>query len=132
MRNSKTTLPVRQPQVHDGWVRKHELDDYLDRHLPIPTQVVSNEEFIPLLQTRKQRAVEDVLLEAGSRVSTRLAIDRRQFFRTACGMAAGFAAMNTVFGHFFRVDAAELYDAAAATAMKTDYFIFDVQTHHVA
>jgi uncharacterized protein len=49
-----------------------------------------------------------------------------------CGMAAGFAAMNSVFGRFFKVDAAEFYDAAAASAMKTDYFIFDVQTHHVA
>src|SRR5215470_15987305 len=132
MSNSKTTPPISKPEVHDGWVRKHELDDYLGRHLPIPTQVVSNEEFIPPPQTRKQRAVEDLLLETGSRVSARLGIDRRQFFRTACGMAAGFAAMNTVFGRFFRVDAAELYDAAAVAAAKTDYFIFDVQTHHVA
>ena len=47
-------------------------------------------------------------------------------------MAAGFAAMNSVFGRFFRLDAAELYDPAAVAALKTDYFIFDVQTHHVA
>ena len=132
MSNSKTTPPVLKPEVHDGWVRKHELDDYLDRHLPIPTQVVSNEEFIPLAQTKKQRAVENELLDTGLRISGRLGIDRRQFFRTACGMAAGFAAMNTVFGHFFQVEAAELYDPAAAAALKTDYFIFDVQTHHVA
>ena len=92
MSNSKTTPPVRKPEVHHGWVRKHELDDYLGRHLPIPTQVVSNEEFIPLPQTRKQHAVENVLLETGSRISTKLGINRRQFFRTSCGMAAGFAA----------------------------------------
>src|SRR5215471_604801 len=103
MSNSKTTPPVRKPQFHDGWVRKHELDDYLDRHLPIPTQIVSNEEFIPLPQTKKQRAVENVLLETGTRISKTLNIDRRQFFRTASGMAAGFAALNTVFGHFFKV-----------------------------
>jgi len=84
MSNSKTTPLARKPEVHDGWVRKHELDDYLDRHLPIPTQVVSNEEFIPLPQTRKQHAVESVLLETGSKVSAKLGIDRRQFFRTAC------------------------------------------------
>ena len=52
MSNTKTTPPVRKPEPHNGWVRKHELDDYLDRHLPIPTQVVSNEEFIPLAQTK--------------------------------------------------------------------------------
>src|SRR6516225_9345098 len=111
MSNPKTTPPAPKPEAYDGWVRKHELDDYLDRHLPIPTQVVSNEEFIPLPQTKKQLAVENELLETGSRISKKLGIDRRQFFRTACGMAAGFAAMNTVFGHFFRVDAAELFDA---------------------
>lgn len=132
MTNSKTAPATRKPEVHDGWVRKHELDDYLDRHLPIPTQVVSNEEFIPPPQTRRQRAVENELLETGARISKSLGVDRRQFFRTASGMAACFTAMNTVFGHFFKVDAAELYDVAAADAMKTDYFIFDVQTHHVA
>jgi hypothetical protein len=115
--NSKTTPATRKPEVHDGWVRKHELDDYLDRHLPIPTQVVSNEEFIPPPQTSRQRAVENQLLETGARISKSLGIDRRQFLRTASGMAAGFAAMNTVFGHFFKVDAAELYDVAAAEAM---------------
>jgi predicted TIM-barrel fold metal-dependent hydrolase len=132
MRNPKTVPPSHKPDVHDGWVRKHELDDYLDRHLPIPTQVVSNEEFIPIPQTKRQRAVENQLLETGTRISKQLGIDRRQFFRMTCGMAAGFAAMNSVFGHFFKVDAAELYDSAAGTANKTNYFIFDVQTHHVA
>src|SRR5207244_3007966 len=112
-----TTPPILKPEVHNGWVRKCELDDYLDRNLPIPTQVVSNEEIIPLPQTGRQRAVENKLLDSGATISKRLGMDRRQFFRTASGMAAAFAAMNTVFGHFFRVDAAELYDTAAAAAM---------------
>jgi uncharacterized protein len=132
MRNSKTEVSAPKPESHNGWIRKCELDDYLDRHLPIPTQVVSNEEFIPLRQTAKQHAVEHELLDIGARNSRKLGIDRRQFFRTSCGMAAAFAAMNTVFGHFFRVDAAELLDTAAVAEKKTGYFIFDVQTHHVA
>jgi predicted TIM-barrel fold metal-dependent hydrolase len=131
MSNPKSMPSASKPEVHDGWVRKNELDDYLDRHMPIPTQVVSNEEIIPLPQTRSQRAVEDKLFESAGRISRSLGMDRRQFFRTASGMAAAFAAMNTVFGHFFKVDAAELLDAGAAAAMKTEYFIFDVQTHHV-
>ena len=80
MSNSKTVPPARKPQEHNGWVRKHELDDYLDRHLPIPTQVVSNEEFIPLPQTRKQRAVENELLEMGSRISKQLAETEARIF----------------------------------------------------
>jgi predicted TIM-barrel fold metal-dependent hydrolase len=129
--NSKTNSPPPRPEVHNGWVRKCDLDDYLDRHLPIPTQVVSNEEIIPLPQTGSQRAVENKLLESGATISRKLGIDRRQFFRTASGMAAAFAAMNSVFGRFFQLDAEELYDPAVAAAMKKDYFIFDVQTHHV-
>ena len=46
-------------------------------------------------------------------------------------MATAFAAMNSVFGHFFKVNAAEMSNPAAATEGKRDYFIFDVQTHHV-
>jgi predicted TIM-barrel fold metal-dependent hydrolase len=132
MSNPKTSPSPVRPESQNGWVRKSELDEYLGRNLPIPTQAVSNEEFIPLPQTARQRAVEYHLLRTASQHAKRLGIDRRQFLRTSCGMAAAFAALNTVFGHFFNVDAAELFDPAAAAEMKTDYFIFDVQTHHVA
>jgi len=132
MRNPKTQAVAPKPTPQNGWIRKCELDDYLGRNLPIPTQVVSNEEYIPLAQTAKQAAVEHLLLESGNEKAKKLGMDRRQFFRTSCGMAAAFAAMNTVFGHFFRVDAAELFEPAAVAESKTDYFIFDVQTHHVA
>ena len=131
MSNRKTEPAAPKPQPENGWIRKCEIDNYLGRNLPVPTQAVSNEEFIPLPQTRKQRAVEQRVLETGASHARKLGMDRRQFFRTSCGMAAGFAAMNTVFGDFFRVHAAELLDPAAAAETKTDYFIFDVQTHHV-
>ena len=132
MSNPKTTRssPAR-PRVYNGWVRKFELDDYLDRHLPVPTQVVSNEEYFPLPQTRQQQAVEHHALELADRNSKRLGMSRRQLLRTSCGMAVSFAAMNAVFGEFFTVDAAELLEPAAAQERKIKYFIFDVQTHHV-
>src|SRR5438094_932255 len=133
MRNPKT-IPERPPKPvpHDGWVQKSDLDDYLDRHLPIPTQVVSNEEYYPLPQTTEQKAVEYQLLQMATRNAKKLGLDRRQFLRTACGTATAFAALNQVFGDFFRVEAAELFEPAAAAGAKVDYFIFDVQTHHVA
>ena len=58
-------FPCVRPELafQKGWVRKCDLDERLDRHLPIPTQVVSNEEFYPLPQTREQRAVEHHLAE---------------------------------------------------------------------
>jgi len=133
MSNPKT-IPERPPKPvpHNGWVKKCDLDDYLDRHLPIPTQAVSNEEYYPLPQTAEQKAVEYQLLQMATRNATKLGIDRRQFLRTACGTATAFAALNSVFGEFFRVEAAEMWEPAAAAERKVDYFIFDVQTHHVA
>jgi len=47
-------------------------------------------------------------------------------------VALAFAAMNTVFGRCFRVEAEELFDPAAVAENKARFFIFDVQTHHVA
>jgi len=120
-----------KPERKRGWVQKCDLDSWLGRYLPIPTQVVSNEEFFPLAQTPRQRAVERRLVEMSDANARRLGMDRRQFLRTSCGMATAFAAMNAVFGEYFKVDAAEMFDAAAAAEAKTDYFIFDVQTHHV-
>jgi hypothetical protein len=129
--NSKSLPSAPKPKPQDGWIRKCDLDAYLGRNLPVPTQVVSNEEFIPPPQSAKQRAVEHRLTENASLYARKLGMDRRQFFRTSCGMAAAFAAMNTVFGKFFSVDAAELFDPAAVAEKKVDYFVFDVQTHHV-
>jgi predicted TIM-barrel fold metal-dependent hydrolase len=132
MSNPKTVRCPPKPESQNGWVHKCDLDDYLDRHLPIPTQVVSNEEYFPLPQTWKQKAVEHRLLEIATRNTKNLGIDRREFLHSSCGMAAAFTAMNAVFGDFFRVDAAEMLEPAAAAERKVDYFIFDVQTHHVA
>ncbi len=130
MKNRKTTPPVPPPPVHHGgWVRKCDEDDYLGRHLPVPTRVVSNEEYDPPGQTAKQRRVERLLLESADAYGTRLGMGRREFLRTSCGMAAAFAAMNTVFGRFYRVEAAELTEPLAGD--RTSYFVFDVQTHHV-
>ena len=131
MSNPKSTPSSRpEPKLRNGLARKCELDDYLGRALPIPTQVVSNEEYYPLGQTRQQQAVEHHLTEMAGRNAKKLGMDRRRFLRTSCGMATAFAAMNQVFGPFFTVEAAELLEPAAAGG-KTRYFIFDMQTHHV-
>lgn len=128
---SRPEKPPR-PQPVNGLFRKSELDAWLDRHLPIPTQVVSNEEYLPIPQLEEQRRVEHAMVQTARQCAARLGMDRRRFLRTSCGMAAAFAAMNSVFGPFFRLEAAELFEPAAVAENKTRYFIFDVQTHHVA
>src|SRR5712692_5146379 len=130
MSNPKTVPSAGKPEAQNGWVRKCERDAYLDRNLPIPTQVVSNEEFYPLARTAKQRAVEHHLVQTATQNAKKLNMGRRQFFRTSCVRAVAFAALNAVFGNFFTVDAAERFEPVVEK--KTDYFIFDVQTHHVA
>jgi len=132
MPNPKTVPSCSKPPVHNGWIRKSDLDAWLDRHLPVPTQVISNEEYLPIPQTSQQRLLEREIVASAERRAGYLGMDRRQFLRTSCGMALAFAAMNSVFGHFFRVEAAELSDPEAVAENKARFFIFDVQTHHVA
>ncbi len=129
-----STPPPSNPARRPGrWIRKYELDARRELFLPVPTQVVSNEEFHPPAQTAAQRQVEARLLALARRESERLGISRREFLVSSGGMAAAFMAMNAVFGRFFAVDAAELTEpAATAERWPKPGFIFDVQTHHVA
>ena len=123
---------ISQPLPVGQYVRKCDLDEFLGRNLPVPTQIVSNEEYVPMPQTPEQRAVEQHLVQLADRNARALAMDRRRFLRTACGMATACVALNKVFGDFYRVNAAEMSEPAAVAATREDYFIFDVQTHYVA
>ncbi|MER3415277.1 MAG: amidohydrolase [Gemmataceae bacterium] len=114
------------------WIPKYVRDEQKCVFSPLPTQVVSNEEFYPLPQTLEQKQVEARIQELADRFGKMLGLDRRQFLCTSGGMAAAFMALNEVFGPYFEVDAAELLDPAArAEKWPKDQFIFDVQTHHV-
>jgi hypothetical protein len=64
---------------------------------PIPTQVVSSDEYFPEPQTSMQRAVEAHIRQFGADTAAKLGISRRAFFATAAGMAAAFLAMNMVY-----------------------------------
>jgi hypothetical protein len=114
------------------WMRKNRKDRLLGRNTPIPTQVVSNEEFMPMPQTEDQRRVEARINELADAYAKRLGMSRRAFLQTSGGMAAAFMAMNDVFGPVFRVAEAEALEPAAAREMwPKKEFIFDIQTHHV-
>jgi predicted TIM-barrel fold metal-dependent hydrolase len=100
--------------------------------LPIPTRLVSNEEFPPLPQTAPQRAVEERILAEATRLAPRLGQSRREFLKTSGGMAASLLAMNAVFGRFFDVLPVEAADRAAFQARTgPPFFIFDLQLHYV-
>jgi predicted TIM-barrel fold metal-dependent hydrolase len=99
---------------------------------PIPTRLVSNEEFPPLPQTPALRQVAERILAEAARLAPRLGLSRRDFLRTSGGVATSLLAMNAVFGHFWDVRPVEAADPAAFKERSGDpYFIFDVQLHYV-
>src|SRR6266849_345896 len=104
----------------------------LASEVPLPTRLVSNEEFPPLPQTAAQRRVEDRILAEAARLAPRLGLHRRDFLRTSGGMALSRLAMNAVFGRFFDVLPVEAADAASVRERTGEpFFIFDVQVHYV-
>ncbi|HEV2057059.1 MAG TPA: amidohydrolase family protein [Methylomirabilota bacterium] len=104
----------------------------LRSEIPLPTRLVSNEEFPPLPQTAAQRAVEDRILAEAGRLAPRLGLSRRDFLRQSGGIATSLLAMNAVFGRFFDVLPVEAADPGAFKERTGDpFFILDVQLHYV-
>jgi hypothetical protein len=104
----------------------------LRTQVPLPTRLVSNEEFAPLPQTPAQQAVERRILATAGRLAPRLGLSRRGFLRTSGGMATSLLAMNAVFGRFFDVLPVEAAEPAAFQERTgAPVFIFDVQLHYV-
>jgi len=99
---------------------------------PIPTQIVSSDEYAPIPQTPAQSSVEARLKSLADELACRQGLTRRQFLRTSAGMAAAFVAMNDVYGPLFEVARAEAAtpDLAAARAEElSGQFVFDGHTH---
>src|SRR5262245_36273109 len=129
LRASRATAARRMAMRARRWVRKWREDAAAGGGTPVPMQVVSNEEYVPLAQTAEQRRVAALLDATARATARRLGIGRREFLASSAGMAAAFAALNTVFGRFFDVDPAEAVEAAAADARRpADQFVLDVQT----
>jgi len=106
--------------------------ELLPHQTPIPTQVVSSDEYYPYPQTEKQRELQARLLELGDSLGRKQGLSRRRFFQTAAGMAAAYVVMNETFGQFFDATPAEAATPAMAQeraeALK-DQFIMDMHTH---
>ena len=101
---------------------------------PIPTQIVSNGEYLPPPQSATQKKVEARINELADLNGKQLGLSRRQFLHTSCGMAAAFLAMNDIYGNVFQVAPAEAREPELMLARAqglAGQFIFDVQTHFV-
>ena len=113
------------------WIRKGQRDLNKGVDSPVPTQVVSNEEFIPRRQNERQKRVEHLISEMAGEKSRKLGMDRRTFMASTMGLATCFAASNKVYGEVWDVDEAETMEPAAYAEKwpKGEYFVMDVQTH---
>ena len=106
---------------------------------PFPLWDVSNGEWCPRPPNPKQRAAAALLAEEADRRARRLGLSRRAFLRTAAGTATAYMVLNTVHGLDQTGDAAVLPvtseqcddPAAARSLFSADYFVMDVQLHHV-
>src|SRR3954453_20925555 len=102
-----------------GFLTEKEIAELMPSELlphatPIPTQIVSSDEYTPPPQSEKQKEVEARLLELGDELGGKQGLSRRSFFQTAAGMAAGFVALNETFGPVFDVTRAEAATPAMA------------------
>jgi len=104
--------------------------------LPLSFDPVSNGEYLPPRKSKADMAAEALARETIARAARRARTSRREFItKTACGMAACLAAINTVTGctgggYALPKEAVKDPDAAKA-ALAGKEFIFDIQTHHV-
>jgi predicted TIM-barrel fold metal-dependent hydrolase len=99
---------------------------------PVPTQLVSSDEYLPIAQTERQKKVEARMNALGDEHGRRNGLSRRRFFQTAAGMTTAFAAMNEIYGPLFGVSPAEAKSVDLAQARADglkDQFIMDVHTH---
>jgi predicted TIM-barrel fold metal-dependent hydrolase len=114
------------------WIRKCFADAEKPFQSPVPTEICSNEEFIPPSQTAEQVRWEKRTFEIADQCAKRLGVSRRRFLQTTGGMAAAMLAYNEVFGRTYEVDPIEALDPAAyAEKWPKEEFIFDNQTHHI-
>src|SRR4029434_4762390 len=113
------------------WIPKWQRDLNEGVDSPVPTQVVSNEEFVPRPQNEQQKQVERLIGALSEEKAKKLGLARRAFLASSMGMATAFLAMNRVYGNYWDVDECETLDPAAAAEKwpKGEYFIIDVQTH---
>ena len=120
-----------------SFLTKDELDalmpaEMLPHTTPIPTQIISSDEYIPPRKATSSSEVEARLLDMGDELGKKQGLSRRAFFQSAAGMAAAFVAMNDTFGAIFDVSKAEAATPAMAqeraNALK-DQFIMDMHTH---
>ncbi|MBX3190923.1 MAG: amidohydrolase family protein [Labilithrix sp.] len=114
--------------------------------LPIAFVPCSNGEYAPAAPTERDRKAIEIFARAAEENAKHTGVSRRDFVRSACGLATALGVMNLVYGcqregdgnglgggwPSYDVDRDAMLDPArACEKLGGDEFVFDVQTHHV-
>jgi hypothetical protein len=127
-------------RAEDSWFSEEQLehlvpaDENDELRSPIPTQMVSNGEYLPNPQTEEQKRVEVRIGDLADQVGKKLGVSRRHFLASSGGMAAAFVAMNEAHGaEYFKVSKEEMFEpgAHAGNAPPKDLFVLDDQLHTI-
>lgn len=99
----------------------------------VPTMNISNGEYLPKPQGRRQRQVEVRVRQLIETMASKLNMSRETFQAGPGGIAAGLVAMNEVYGQYFDVTAEDLADPKlfALRGIPKDVFVVDDQLHFV-
>ena len=81
------------------WFTKSQVRKCKRAHLtsprtPLPSRIVSNGEYMRVLQTPDQKLVEAKIISMADANSKRIGMSRREYLRSSCDMAVAFLAMN--------------------------------------
>lgn len=132
------TKKVPGSRDEESWFSEEQLEDLEladevrdDLKSPVPTQMVSNGEYLPTPQTPEQKRVERRIRELAGVASRRLGISRRDFLAGSGGMAVAFIAMNEAHaGEFFTVSSDEVWGSGRNQPPR-NLFVIDDQLHTI-
>jgi uncharacterized protein len=79
-------MPAEKGDGHWGELTEEGLDQWLPAEeaalpLPVPTQVVSSDEYLPSPQTPEQKQVQAKLIEIADSMGGKFGLSRRRFFK---------------------------------------------------
>src|SRR5262249_43839009 len=97
---------------------------------PVPTQIVSSDEYMPVPQTGKQCEVEARLKDLSDRLARRQGLSRRGLFHTPSRLGSSFRGVKRGFRPSFEGREAATPEMAAERAQAlSKQFIIDGHTH---
>src|SRR5256712_9856105 len=134
----KSSQRVPGSREEDAWLSDEQLaqcaaaDETDPYGMPIPTQIVSNGEYMPPPQSEGQKRVEARTLELADGAAKKLGLSRRQFLAGTGGMAPALRALNEGLCRFFDQIPIAMFKSTpwAATGAPSYPFPFDDPTHH--